>query len=334
MDVIAVQRAGFPQAVASLGTALTRDQVRILRRYTDRVVVSYDGDKAGIQATLRAGEILIEAGLRVDVLVLTGAKDPDEYLKKYAAESFRSLLEKPLTYIEFKYRTLVAENAPKTIPEKAELVRQLATDIRKVSSPVEREGYERFLSFELGMTLESVQGEIASKDKDSQKKGREPEYYPSKQDIYVKNRDNINRCASTEGASVPQGVYRAERLILRVVWDNRSLLEKVKEKLNEDCWRVPEHQEIFKTISENQEITNLDERVQSILADILLDDIELVLPEKLLDDCIKGITDAQTEDSVENLQAQMAELERAGDIAGAMVLLREIGERLKRGEQG
>lgn len=334
MDVIAVQRAGFTQAVASLGTALTKDQARILRRYTERVVVAYDGDSAGIQATLRAGEVLIETGLRVDVLVLAGAKDPDEYLKKFDVASFRSLLDKPLTYIEFKYRTLVAAHSPRTIPEKGKIVRQLAGDIRRIASPVEREGYERLLSFELGITLESVQNEIASKEAGGEKKGREAEYYPGKQDISVKNRDNINRYAVEEVASVPQGVYRAERLILRIIWENRSLTDKVRAKLGDNFWRIPAHGDIYKVIEGNHASTDLNEDGQSVLADILLEDIDLVQPEKLLDDCIKGIANIQAEDSVENLQARMAELEKSGDMAGAMVLLREIGERLKRGEQG
>jgi DNA primase len=80
MDVIALQNAGFPNAVASLGTALTKEQAKLLRRYALRVVLLYDSDGAGIQAAFRGGEILRDAGIRVDVLTLTGAKDPDEIL--------------------------------------------------------------------------------------------------------------------------------------------------------------------------------------------------------------------------------------------------------------
>ncbi|MDP4126986.1 MAG: DNA primase, partial [Bacillota bacterium] len=219
MDVIALQKAGFPNAVASLGTALTRDQAKLLRRYTQRIVILYDSDAAGIQAALRGGEILRDAGMRVDVLTLTGAKDPDEFIKSYGVEEFKKALSNVVTYVEYKYRTLVQDAPPQSIPEKAELVIKLAPDILKVISPVEREGYERFLSLELGLTLEAVQREIVSQDMKKPKNERVQEYSQEKQVNYVKNRDNIMETLIVNDNRTPSdpvvylGVYRAERMI-------------------------------------------------------------------------------------------------------------------------
>ncbi|MBR4199864.1 MAG: DNA primase [Oscillospiraceae bacterium] len=101
MDVIAVHQAGFENVVASLGTALTPDQCRLMRQYADEVVISYDSDAAGQNATVKAVNLLRAVGLRPKILHMTGAKDPDEYIKKFGAPYFRQLLEKAddaLTY--------------------------------------------------------------------------------------------------------------------------------------------------------------------------------------------------------------------------------------------
>ena len=340
MDVIALQNAGFPNAVASLGTALTKDQAKLLRRYTLRVVLLYDSDEAGIQAAFRGGDILRDAGIRVDVLTLTGAKDPDEFLKSYGVEEFKKALSKVLTFVEFKFRTLVREKPPRNIPEKAELVIKLATDILKVTSPVEREGYERFLSLELGLTLEAIQREIASQEPKKHKKEREKEYSQQKQVSSLKIRDNITDAIIGKDNSAPPlpsvylGVYRAELLLLRMLLEDISHLPKIKAMLGDRFWKVPVHQQIFNYLDEDGVLpAHCDETVQSRLASLLLEELDISQTEQLLDDCIKEILSSQAEERVEDLQVRMATLEKSGDMAGAMALLKEIGERLKRGEK-
>jgi len=339
MDVIALQNAGFPNAVASLGTALTKDQAKLLRRYTLRVVLLYDSDVAGIQAAFRGGEILHDAGVRVDVLTLTGAKDPDEYLKSYGAEEFRKALSKVLTFVEFKYRTMVREKPPRNIPEKAELVVKLAKDILKVTSPVEREGYERFLSLELGLTLEAVQREIASQEPKKPKKEGIQELSQPKQVNNVKNVYNITNAIICKDNSAPPlatvylGVYRAELLLLRILLEDISHLPKIKAMLGDSFWKVPVHQQIFNYLDQDGVLpAHCDETVQSRLASLFLEELDISQTERLLEDCIKEILSTQAEERVEDLQARMANLEKSGDMAGAMALLKEIGERLKRGE--
>lgn len=336
MDVIALQNAGFPNTVASLGTALTRDQARLLRRYSQRTVLLYDSDKAGIQAALRGGEILREAGIRVDVLTLEGAKDPDEFLKRFGVDDFNKALSQALTYIEFKYQTLVREAPPQSIPEKAELVIKLVPDILKVTSPVEREGYERFLSMELGLTLEAVQREIARLEPKKAKNERLAEFSHQRQVISQKNRDNIIRYedpALQPETIVYLGVYKAERMLLRLLLEDISLLPKIKAQLGESFWKVPTHKKIFDYLDQAGGLpAHSDDTVQSQLASLLLEELEIYQPEGLLDDCIREILSTQTEEKVENLQVRMAALEKSGDMAGAMALLKEIGERLKRGE--
>lgn len=339
MDVIALQDAGYPNAVASLGTALTRDQAKLLRRYTQHVILLYDSDEAGIQAALRGGEILRDAGMRIDIATLTGAKDPDEFLKRYGVEDFEKTLSQVLTYIEFKYRTFVQEAPTHTIQEKAELVVKLAPDILKVNSPIEREGYERFLSLELGLTLEAVQREIARLEQKKPKKEYLQEYSQRKQVSSGKNRDNIKDAINCKGDIAPPsptvylGVYRTERMLLRLLIEDITFLPRIKAKLGESFWKVPDHQQIFNYLNQEGRLpVQSEEAVQSRLASLLLEELDISQSERLLEDCVQGILSTQVEERVEDLQARMAALEKSGDMAGAMALLKEIGERLKRGK--
>ncbi|WP_242832399.1 DNA primase [Desulfosporosinus orientis] len=339
MDVIALQKAGYSNAVASLGTALTRDQAKLLRRYTQRVVLLYDSDEAGIQAALRGGEILRYAGIRVDVATLAGAKDPDEFLKSYGVEAFEKVLKQVIGYVEFKFRMSVQKAPPQTIQEKAELVVKLAPDILKVSSPIEREGYERFLSLELGLTLEAVQREIAGLEQKKPKKEPLKEYSQQNQVSSEKNRDNIDSviiCKNDDAFPSPavySGEYRTERMLLRLLIEDISHLPKIKAKLGEFFWKVPAHQQIFDYLNQEGKLpAHSEEQAQSWLAGLLLEELDISQTERLLDDCIKGILSSQAEERVEDLQARMVALEKSGDMAGAMALLKEIGERLKRGK--
>lgn len=101
MDVIGVNLAGLSNAVATLGTALTSDQARIMAKYTKKVVIAYDSDGAGVAATKRAIPMLTDAGLEVRVLHMDGAKDPDEYVKKFGADKFRALVAESEGKLEF-----------------------------------------------------------------------------------------------------------------------------------------------------------------------------------------------------------------------------------------
>lgn len=340
MDGIAVQRAGFTNAVASLGTALTKDQARLLRRFTRRIILAYDADSAGVAASLRAGEILQNSGLNVNVLEMGEGKDPDEFIKLRGSAAFREALEKAKTYIEFKYLVLAKETPPHLIRDKAALVENLAPDIAKVESPVEREGYERFLSFELGLTLDAVQREIENYSQKIKHKAQNNEYYSKKQDISVKKRDNIDMSVNFPPVSaVPIGIYKAERLLLRILMENPSLHDKASNAIGDDFWHMPEHEMIYRRIlsqgkagiDKDALLGDLPPEAQSEFAGLMMEDMDLSSPEHLLDDCMHTIHSLQKEESVEELQTRMADLEKSGNMAEAMALLKEIGERLKGG---
>ena len=103
MDVIALHESGFSQAIATLGTAITTEQARLMRKYTDRVFISYDSDAAGKKAAKRAFELLGEAGIDCRIIRMQGAKDPDEYIRKFGRERFAAICGESLTQFDYEF---------------------------------------------------------------------------------------------------------------------------------------------------------------------------------------------------------------------------------------
>ena len=141
MDAIALHQYGFNCAVASLGTALTEDGAALLRKYTDQVVLIYDGDAAGQNATQRAIPMLEKTGLQVKVLQMKGAKDPDEFLKKYGADKFKVLLEGSTNRIEYQLNAIRKKYDISEDDQKVKYLQESADLISSLGSVVQREVY-------------------------------------------------------------------------------------------------------------------------------------------------------------------------------------------------
>lgn len=141
MDVIAVNMAGFSNAVATLGTALTSEQARIMAKYTKKVVISYDSDDAGQSAAKRAIPLLSEAGIEVSVLKMKDAKDPDEYIKKFGAAKFKLLVEGSRGKFDFLCDTVLKKYDISIPDEKVRAAHEICEIIAGFYSDVERSVY-------------------------------------------------------------------------------------------------------------------------------------------------------------------------------------------------
>lgn len=161
MDVIQLHQHGINTAVATLGTALTPEQARIIKRVKSEVVISYDSDEAGQKATQRAIELLDGEGLRVRVLTMSGSKDPDEYIKANGAGAFRKLIEDSQEQIEYKIKRLKARFNLEDISQKAQYVTEAAKEFSAIKSPVECELYVKKLAAETGVSADSIFAEIS-----------------------------------------------------------------------------------------------------------------------------------------------------------------------------
>ncbi|MEG2348667.1 MAG: DNA primase [Clostridia bacterium] len=143
MDAIALQKSGFSNVVASLGTALTENQARLLKKYTDNVIIAYDQDGAGQEATLRGLDILVAKNLNVKVLILdkVDAKDPDEYINKYGKERFSDCVTNAISLVEFKISKLENNLDKNSIDSKVKFLTGVANILSKIENDIERDLY-------------------------------------------------------------------------------------------------------------------------------------------------------------------------------------------------
>ncbi|MFR9194343.1 MAG: toprim domain-containing protein, partial [Ruminococcus sp.] len=141
MDVIAINQAGFSNVVATLGTAITPEQARKLTQYAKEMIIAYDSDGPGQQATQKAINRFSEVGMPSRILHMTGAKDPDEFIKKYGSERFRLLLEQAGDAINFRLDR--CENGLDTNTEsgKVQLLKRVVSVLAEIQNPLEREVY-------------------------------------------------------------------------------------------------------------------------------------------------------------------------------------------------
>lgn len=160
MDVIALHRAGFENAIASLGTSLTEEQARVLRRYADEVVICYDSDGAGQKATQRAIPILKDAGLRVRVVTVPGGKDPDEFMRNFGEEGpmrFQQLLEQSGTDVEYRLGRLRAQYDLSTEDGRLRYLSEAAEQVlSKLHSSMEQDIYAGKLAGETGVDRQRI----------------------------------------------------------------------------------------------------------------------------------------------------------------------------------
>ena len=162
MDTIALHQGGFDCAVASLGTSLTEDHARLISRYTKEVILAYDGDAAGVNAAQRAIPILDKTGLHVRVLQMRGAKDPDEFIRKFGREAFQRLLDGSENQMEYRLEQLRSKFHLEDPADRVAYLQEAAAMIGKLDSPVEREIYGGRAAETAGIERDTMLAEITS----------------------------------------------------------------------------------------------------------------------------------------------------------------------------
>lgn len=161
MDAIALHQYGFDCAVASLGTSLTEEHATLISRYVEQVVLIYDGDEAGQRATKRAIPILEKAGIRVKVLQMKDAKDPDEFLKKFGADKFKLLLEESSNRVEYQLNAIARKYDLRVDDQRIRFLQESAELICTLGSSVQREIYSSRVAQAAKITEESMKLEVS-----------------------------------------------------------------------------------------------------------------------------------------------------------------------------
>lgn len=236
MDVIQLHQHGIDTAVATLGTALTPEQARMIKRLKGEVVIAYDSDEAGQKATQRAIELLNEEGLKVRVLVMGESKDPDEYIKANGVGAFRKRLEEAQEQIEYKVKRLKERYDLNDIRQKSEYVTGAAKEFATIKSPVECELYVKKLAAETGVSAESIFAEIAQIRAVGEKEKEFKRFYEQR-GSRPQNPGDMRKRRYTE----------AQKLVLNIMCYHREQAEFITENLVADDFE-DELKTIFNTI--------------------------------------------------------------------------------------
>ena len=163
MDAVSLHQRGISNAVASLGTALTEAQGRLLRRSCEKVVIGYDADGAGQAATLRGLEILQNLGCDIRILQIEGAKDPDEFVVKYGPERFQKYVDSAISLVEFKVKMLKRQLNLENVNDKIKFLNEFANILSKIENNMEREVYIDKISLEYKVSKEAIYAEVNKK---------------------------------------------------------------------------------------------------------------------------------------------------------------------------
>lgn len=243
MDVISLHAAGFENAVATLGTAITSEQARIFSRYTKKVVISYDSDQAGQRAADKAFNLLQEVGVDVKILKIDGAKDPDEYIKKFGSDKFKAIIEGSKTRFEFETDKVLSKYNLNNVDEKIKASHELCKVIATFASDIERELYCRKMATIFDIPLQSIQKDVASilrrKVKEDKSK-QQSELYRITSGLG----DRVN----PESASNIRA-NKIEEAILGMMLLKQEHMKICVERLNSDNFITPFSKKVFESIS-------------------------------------------------------------------------------------
>ena len=232
MDAIALHQYGFDCAVASLGTALTEDGAALLSRYTDQVVLIYDGDTAGQNATKRAIPILEKAGLQVKVLQMRDAKDPDEFLKKFGADRFKLLLEESSNRVEYQLNAIFKKYDLRDDDQKVKYLQESADLISSLPSAVQREVYSGRVAETAGIGADAMKLEV-----ERARKRRAAREKKQQEKIDLSPARNLQpRSRSIRYDNMKSAM--AEEMLLALCLQEPGLLEQAR-GLNADMFSAP-----------------------------------------------------------------------------------------------
>lgn len=247
MDVISLYNNDIRYSVASLGTALTTEQAKLLSRYTKKIYICYDADDAGINAANKAIEIFKDQNVKARVILLPKGKDPDDYIKEKGREEFERLFDSALNYIDFKIFMFRNKYDIHTVEGKVNFTRSIASFLREINSPIEIDAYINRISEETGISKEAIKAEVNNKNYNAKNK-------PLSKDKYINNnyRYNKNKIIPIENILEPAHLM-AEKSLLRIIIEDKSLYKMVKYKFKPDDFCNNQYKKLAQFIYEKYE---------------------------------------------------------------------------------
>ena len=284
MDAISLYQRGITNVVASLGTALTEQQGRLLRKNSEQVIIGYDADGAGQAATLRGLEILQNMGCDIRVLQIYGAKDPDEFVIKYGPERFQKCVDSAISLVEFKVKILKQNLNIENVNDKIKFLNEIAKILSKVDNSMEKEIYIDKISKEYGISKEAIYGEV---NKLVYKKDNDKKVLESTQ---IKN---LLRKENTE--KIDESIIKREKMVIYILVNYpQESYEKIKDTILVDNIKAEINKKIISKIYElyaQGKTSNIldsfdDEEAINYLSGIMADDFGILDINKCIEDLL------------------------------------------------
>lgn len=310
LDLITAQTAGHANVVASLGTAFTPEQAKLLLKHANEIMFAYDSDAAGQNATLRALETAKTLGAAVKILSIPDGKDPDEFIRKHGAAAFGQLVTDALGLVDYQIQRLLASIDYSGLEGKLTIIAQAMPVLASSDNDVEINTHITRLSDTLAVDEGSIRSEF-------RKYAR-----IHKKDKNVKIGNNINIAQMTGRPA--QAAVSAERQIIRMLCYDSSIIPYVRAELSEIDFRDPARQEIINSLFNAYNMKNIvdpavlttvmGEAASAELSHIMLTDN----PQggditKIVDDCLRTIYLTRLNEQYEQQRIKVEELERVGD---------------------
>lgn len=323
MDAVSLHQRGIDNAVASLGTALTEQQGRLLKRYKSKIIIGYDSDSAGQGATMRGLEILQGLGYDIRILELEGAKDPDEFVIKYGSGKFELYLKNAISLVEFKVKNLKKDLDLNQANDKIRFLNEVSKILLKTQNKFEKEVYIEKISDNYGISKEAIYAEL-----------NKLEYANSKGEKVLQSLGRVNRMptSSDKKEDTDVSVQKENLLVFLLINAGPEVYKAVKDKIIPDDFKNEKNKKIVKVLYEELEkgdISNIiglfenDEELMGHVTYILSKELDITDVTKATEDLINKFTK-------EKLQEEKAEILKklvSGDIDKEKS--KEIENRLK-----
>lgn len=283
MDAVSLHQRGITNVVASLGTALTEEQGRLLRKYSQQVILSYDSDGAGQTAILRGLEILKKLGCDGRVLQMEGAKDPDEYVVKNGSGRFNLLVEEAISLTEFKAKMLKNQYNLQNPNDKIKFLKEISKLLSEIDNKIEQEIFIEKIAEENQISKEAIYAEVNKL------------LYTKESPQKILNKTIIK--PKEEEIKISPSIIKRENMILHLLISNfDETFTKIKDNIVEDDFKLEINKKIFNKILGIEDKQNLlqalsnieDEEIQNAISQIVVQDYEINSEEKCIEDIINN----------------------------------------------
>lgn len=305
MDLISLYEYGIENVVATLGTALTNEQGKLIKRYASTAIISYDSDDAGVKATLRAIDILRNQNINVKILNLKDCKDPDDFIRKYKKEGFLKAIENSVSHIVFQINILKRKFDFNKDEHLIKFAKEAALIIKTLSSPVEKDYYIKYVSKEFNISLDAMKEEVFGKNFDKSKKN-------------YKNFKKTEQKPIEKIKNIENGEKFVEETFIKLLMENKELRLIALLKISENDFLINDSKEIFNLIIKNKELDKITiDKIKSLnISEEYLKDLDNIslnsigtYNSKNVDEIIKNVKRNKRHKEIDELLQKQKKLE-------------------------